>query len=315
MRIELSVIAPFFNEEENVYEFYTRLKTVLLKLNLTHEVILVDDGSSDKTLQILEKIAANDDHVKFISLSRNFGHQAALYAGLENCKGDKIVLIDSDLQDPPEVIEVLWCKMIEGFDIVHARRRVRRGEPLLKKSTANLFYRILSRITSINIPIDTGDFRIVDRRVLTELLRMKDQTKFLRGQFAWLGFRESSIDYEREKRRNGKTNFGYLKMLRFALDGITGFSNAPLKFASFSGIIVSIFAFASIVYVLYAKLVLGKVISGWTSIMVTVLFLGGIQLLSLGIIGEYISRINESVKNRQPYIIVKTNIDHNQEVK
>lgn len=309
MFIELSIIAPFRNEQENVYEFYSRVKNVVNKLNVPYELVFIDDGSSDQTLYVIEKLAAEDKHVKFISFSRNFGHQAALYAGLENCEGNKIVLIDSDLQDPPETIEELWCKLREGYDIVYAKRIVRKGESFLKQNTAKLFYRALNKITSINIPIDTGDFRIVDRRVASELIRMKDHTKFLRGQFAWLGYKETFINYEREKRAKGNTNFSYLKMIRFAMDGITGFSNFPLKFASVSGIIVSLFAFASIIYVVYAKLVLGKVISGWTSIMATVLFLGGIQLLSIGIIGEYISRINDSVRNRQPYVINKTNIE------
>ena len=309
MPVDISVIAPLLNEEKNVYELYNRLSAVLKKLNSTYEIVLVDDGSKDHTLFTLEKIAAEDSHVKFISFSRNFGHQLALYAGLEKCNGNKIILIDGDLQDPPEIIGDLWLKLNEGYDVVYAKRNTRKGESFLKKLTARLFYRILNRITSIDIPVDTGDFRIINRKVANELLRMNDHTKFLRGQIAWLGFKETSISYEREERKNGSTNFGYRKMFRFAFDGITGFSNFPLKFASVSGIIVSLFAFIFIIYILLAKLVWGQTITGWASIMVTILFLGGIQLLSVGIIGEYISRINDSVRNRQLYIINKTNID------
>ena len=308
MPVDISVIAPLLNEEKNVYELYNRLSTVLKKLNNSYEIILVDDGSRDHTLFALEKIAAEDTHVKYISFSRNFGHQLALYAGLEKCSGDNIILIDGDLQDPPEIIGDLWLKLNEGYDVVYAKRNARKGESFLKKLTARLFYRILNRITSIDIPVDTGDFRIINRKVATELLRMNDHTKFLRGQIAWLGFKETYISYKREERKNGNTNFGYRKMFRFAFDGITGFSNFPLKFASVSGIIVSVFAFAFIIYILLAKLVWGQTITGWASTMVTILFLGGIQLLSVGIIGEYISRINDSVRNRQLYIINKTNI-------
>ena len=249
MPVDISVIAPLLNEEKNVYELYNRLSAVLKKLNSTYEIVLVDDGSRDHTLFTLEKIAAEDSHVKFISFSRNFGHQLALYAGLEKCSGNKIILIDGDLQDPPEIIGDLWLKLNEGYDVVYAKRNTRKGESFLKKLTARLFYRILNRITSIDIPVDTGDFRIINRKVANELLRMNDHTKFLRGQIAWLGFKETSISYKREERKNGSTNFGYRKMFRFAFDGITGFSNFPLKFASVSGIIVSLFAFIFIIYI------------------------------------------------------------------
>ena len=308
MPVELSVITPLLNEEENVYELYNRLTAVLLQLGISYEIILVDDGSRDHTLQLIEKICSEDSRIKYISFSRNFGHQLALFAGVEKCSGHNIVLIDGDLQDPPETIAALWNKKNEGYDTVYAKRNIRKGESWLKKATAALFYRLLNKITSINIPVDTGDFRIISRKVADELIRMKDHSKFLRGQIAWLGFKETFISYDREKRKKGNTNFGYAQMLRFAFDGITGFSNFPLKFASISGIIVSLLSFVLIIYVLLAKLVWGQTISGWASIMVTVLFLGGIQLLSVGIIGEYISRINDAVRNRQLYIIEKTNI-------
>ncbi len=310
MPADISVVVPLLNEEENVYELYNRLSAALRSTGATHEMIFVDDGSTDHTLPLIEKIAAEDPFVKFISFSRNFGHQPALYAGIEKSTGKHIVLIDGDLQDPPEAIPGLWSKLQEGYDTVYAKRKRRKGESIIKKLTASFFYRLLNRITSIHIPVDTGDFRIFNRNVATELMKMNDHHKFLRGQIAWLGFKETALFYDREERKRGNTGFGYAKMFRFAFDGITGFSNFPLKFASISGIIVSLLSFFLILYVLWAKLVLGQTISGWASIMVAVLFLGGIQLLSVGIIGEYISRINDNVRNRQLYVIRKSNIEN-----
>jgi polyisoprenyl-phosphate glycosyltransferase len=309
MDLFISVIAPLLNEEDNIYELYNRLSLVLKKININYEIILVDDGSTDQTLNAIQKIASGDNTVKYISFSRNFGHQVAIFAGLEKCRGENIVLIDGDLQDPPEIIEPLLEKLKEGYNIVYAKRTARAGETYLKKATAKFFYRILKKITTVNIPLDTGDFRIMDRKVCEELLKMREHNKFLRGQIAWLGFRESFVEYSREERKKGNSNFSYGKMLSFAFDGITGFSDFPLKIARTSGFIVSFFAFLLILYVLFAKLVWGHTITGWASIMVAVLFLGGIQLLSIGIIGEYISRINDSVRNRQLYIIDKTNIE------
>ena len=308
MSINISVIAPLLNEEQNVNELYSRISIVLKNITDSYEIILVDDGSKDRTLFAIEKFASEDDHLKYISFSRNFGHQLALFAGLEKCKGEYIVLIDGDLQDPPEEIEALFNKCKLGYDIVYSKRILRNGETFLKKFTAKFFYRLLNKMTTINIPVDTGDFRIMNRKVCEELLLMKDHNKFLRGQIAWLGFKESFIEYKREERKNGHTNFSYNTMLRFAIDGITGFSNFPLKFASMSGLVMSLFSFLYIVFVLMAKLIWGRTITGWASLMVSILFLGGIQLLSIGIIGEYISRINDAVRNRQLYIINKTNI-------
>lgn len=309
MPVEISVIVPLLNEEQNVFELYSRLTNVLKKIATSYEIIFIDDGSKDNTLFAVEKFAREDIHIKYISFSRNFGHQMAMFSGIEKCKGQYIVLIDGDLQDPPELIEQLIKKCSDGYDMVYAKRKYRKGETFLKKATAKFFYRILNKITEIDIPVDTGDFRIMNRKVCDELLKMKDHNKFLRGQIAWLGFKETFIEYQREQRKNGNTNFDYKTMFRFAIDGITGFSNFPLKFASVSGIVVSFFSFCYIVYVLIAKLAWGQMITGWASMMVTILFLGGIQLLSIGIIGEYISRINDSVRNRQLYIIDKTNIN------
>lgn len=309
MNKELSIVVPIYNEEENLYELYERLTAVVTSLNLPYEIILVDDGSSDHSFQVIRKIAADNLNIKYIRFTRNFGHQNALFAGIEKATGNAIVLIDGDLQDPPEAIRHLWTTLQKGYDVVYAKRNSRTGESSYKKITAALFYRMLNRITHFNIPLDTGDFRIFTNRVAKELLGMPDQTKFLRGQIAWLGFKEHFILYEREKRKKGKSNIGFFRMIRFAFDGITGFSNFPLRFASISGMIVSGFSFLMIIYVLLAKFIWHETITGWTSLMVTILFLGGIQLLSIGIIGEYISRINNGVRNRKQYVVDETNIN------
>jgi dolichol-phosphate mannosyltransferase len=309
MTKELSIVVPVYNEEENLYELYERLIQVLSSLKLTYEIILVDDGSKDHSFQVIKKIASENTNIKYIRFTRNFGHQSALFAGIEKVSGKAIVLMDGDLQDPPEEIRELWTTLHHGYDVVYAKRNSRNGERASKKISAALFYRILNKITHFNIPVDTGDFRIFTQRVAKELLEMNDHAKFLRGQIAWLGFKEHFILYEREKRKKGKSNFGFSTMMRFAIDGITGFSNFPLKFASISGLIVSAFSFLMIIYVLLAKFIWHHTITGWTSLMVTILFLGGIQLLSIGIIGEYISRINDGVKNRKPYIVDQTNFN------
>ena len=309
MTKELSIVVPVYNEEENIYELYERLIQVLSSLNLTYEIILVDDGSKDHSFQVIKKIASENTNIKFIRFTRNFGHQSALFAGIEKASGKAIVLMDGDLQDPPEEIRELWTTLQQGYDVVYAKRNSRKGEHASKKISAALFYRLLNKITHIHIPVDTGDFRIFTQRVAKELLEMNDHAKFLRGQIAWLGFKEHFILYEREKRKKGNSNFGFSTMMRFAIDGITGFSNFPLKFASISGLIVSAFSFLMIIYVLLEKFVWHHTITGWTSLMVTILFLGGIQLLSIGIIGEYISRINDGVKNRKLYIVDQTNFN------
>ncbi len=307
MSIEISVIAPFYNEEENVMEFCQRTLAIMNSMQLRFELLLVDDGSKDNTLLVIEKLAATHENIRFISFTRNFGHQLALFAGISAAQGQHLILMDGDLQDPPELIPKLYHQLQKGYDVVYAKRNSRSGESALKKTTANLFYRILNRITRFSIPVDTGDFRIFNRQVADELMKMQDHSKFLRGQMAWLGFRESAMSFDREKRKNGTTGFSYSRMFRFAFDGITGFSDFPLKFASYSGIVVSLLSFVLIIYVLVAKYLLGQTITGWASLMVTILFLGGIQLLSIGIIGEYISRINDKVRNRQLYVVKKTN--------
>jgi polyisoprenyl-phosphate glycosyltransferase len=306
---EISIIIPVYNEELNLDSLYERVKNVFLKLNVGHEYIFVNDGSKDKSLEKIKSIAQKDANVKYISFSRNFGHQIAVTAGLEKSIGKAVVIIDADLQDPPELIEEMYKKYKEGFQNVYARRKTRKGESPLKKFTAKMFYRILSSVTNISIPVDTGDFRIIDRKIVEGLKQMPEQHKFLRGQISWIGFSQTYVEYDREERQEGKTGYTYRKMIRFALDGITSFSNTPLKLATTAGFVTFIISFVLICYALYSKFFLNETtIRGWTSLMVSVLFIGSIQLLSIGIIGEYISRLSDNVRNRPKYIIEESNI-------
>jgi dolichol-phosphate mannosyltransferase len=305
--MKYSVIIPVYNEEENVYALYERLTGVMEKLSPDFELVFINDGSRDKTFPLVKALSVNDNRVKYINLSRNFGHQIAVSAGLDACLGDRVVIIDADLQDPPELIAEMDQKMNDGFQVVYARRRKRQGESVSKLLTARLFYRLLANIASIDIPLDTGDFRIMDRKVVNVLKAMPEQNKFLRGQISWIGFRQTFVEYDRSERHGGKTGYTYAKMFRFALDGITSFSDAPLRLASWMGFVVSGFAFLALIYAFWGKFVLHQSVPGWASIIVSVLFLGGIQLLSLGFIGEYLSRISANVKQRPLYIVDETN--------
>jgi len=307
--IELSVIIPVFNEQEIIPQLYNRLNAAVEPITPNYEFIFVNDGSKDATLFRLIELTENDKRVKFINFSRNFGHQIAVTAGLDYCKGNAVVIIDGDLQDPPELIPELYKKYKEGNEVVYAKRVKRKGESIFKLVTAKLFYRLLKRITSVDIPMDVGDFRLVDRKIVDYLKLMPEQNKFLRGQIAWLGFRQTYVDFERDSRTTGKTGYPLSKMIKFALDGITGFSNSPLRLVTNLGLIISFVAFMVILYALYSHYFLHQTITGWTSLIISSMFIGGIQLLSVGIIGEYISRINTNVRNRPLYIVEKTNIE------
>lgn len=310
----LSVIIPIYNESDNIDLLYSRLGSVLNKMeNSTYEMVFVNDGSADNSLELIQKLAQKDDKIKFINFSRNFGHQIAVTAGLDHCNGDAIVIIDADLQDPPELILDLMKKYQEGFQVVYAKRKSRKGESYLKKLTAKWFYRILSKITSVEIPVDTGDFRIIDRKIVDVLMQMPEKQKFLRGQISWVGYNQTFVEYERDERHAGETGYTYRKMIQFALDGITSFSNFPLKFATMAGFIVSGIAFLVMIYTLFSRFVLQETQPGWTSLMLSVLFIGGIQLIGIGIIGEYISRISDNVRNRPLYIVADSNIEKNKE--
>lgn len=306
---ELSIITPIYNEESGIGELYIRLKNVAAGITRNYEIIFVNDGSKDGSLQQIIKLSYSDSHVKYISFSRNFGHQVAISSGIDFAKGNAVVIIDGDLQDPPELIPELYKKYQEGFKVIYAKRISREGETIYKKVTASIFYRLLKRITSIDIPLDTGDFRLIDKNVVEQLKRMPEKSKFLRGQIAWLGFKQTFVEFERDARKYGNTGFTTKKMFHFALDGITGFSDLPLRFASWLGLFVSGFAFIVIMYAIYSKFILKEVISGWTSIIMSTMFIGGIQLLTIGIIGEYINRINKESRNRPLYIIEDSNIN------
>lgn len=306
-KIDLSVIIPIYNEEMNLVPMNNRIIAALSPLGIQYEIVYVNDGSKDNSLPIIMGLSEENASVKFIDFSRNFGHQIAISAGLEHAVGERIVIMDGDGQDPPELIPDLLKKSLEGFEVVYAKRKKRKGESFLKKLTAKLFYRFLANITQIEIPLDTGDFRLIHRKVQKVLLNMPEQHKYLRGQIAWIGFNSTFVEYDREERMGGNTKFTYGKMMRFATDGISGFSNWPLKVATMLGFAVSGIAFMLIIYSLYQKFY-GFTEVGWTSLHISVLFLGGVQLLGIGILGEYLGRVSENVKNRPTYIVKNSNI-------
>jgi polyisoprenyl-phosphate glycosyltransferase len=309
--IELSVIVPLFNEEQNIGALNERIITVLASMSISNEIIYINDGSKDKTLPLVVGLTHQFPNVKYIDFSRNFGHQQAISAGIKFAKGKYLVIMDGDGQDPPELIPELYYKAISGFEVVYAKRKKRQGEGLLKKFTAKLFYRILAKITNIEIPVDTGDFRIIHQKVQRILNQMPEQHKYIRGQIAWIGFNQTFIEYDREERMSGQTKFTYRKMIGFAIDGISGFSTWPLKVATISGFIVSFISFMLIIYSLYQKF-FGETEKGWTSLNISVLFIGGIQLIGIGILGEYLGRVSENVKNRPHYIVRDSNFNSNE---
>ncbi|MBI2968667.1 MAG: glycosyltransferase family 2 protein [Bacteroidetes bacterium] len=304
-----SVIIPVYNEVRNIDLLTARLRPVLETITTNHEIIFINDGSTDDTLLKIKNLAATDSKVKFLSFSRNFGQQVAIAAGLKCAKGDLAVIMDGDLQDPPELIPELLKKYHEGYKVVYAKRISRKGESWFKKITAKIFYRLLAKLTVIEIPPDTGDFRLIDRQVVDYLNSMPENNKFLRGQIAWIGLKQAYVEFEREKRSAGKSGYSLRKMIRFAFDGITAFSDIPLRLATFLGFIVSLVAFGIIIWALYTKFIFGHAITGWTSLIISTMFIGGIQLLTIGIIGEYISRINTDVRKRPLYVIEDSNVD------
>ncbi len=305
----ISVILPVYNEAENLDNCQKRLAENLDNICSTYEILFVNDGSTDDSLDIIKQLAKKHSTVKYLDLSRNFGQQAAISAGLEHCTGKRIVIMDADLQDPPELITEMNQKMNEGFDVVYGKRERRKGESFLKKFTARLFYRLLARMTNVKIPMDTGDFRMISRKVADILKKMPERDRFIRGQVAWIGFKQTYVSYEREGRIKGRSAWSYKRMFRFAIDGITSFSDFPLRFATFLGIIVSFVSFILILWALYQRFIAHSYVQGWTSLILSVLFIGGVQLLSLGIIGEYISRIGSNVRRRPRYVINEKNTE------
>ena len=301
--IELSLVVPIHNERAGLDDFFARVLPVLDKVGRSFEIICVDDGSTDGSLERLLAIREQIPNLKVLSLSRNFGKDVALSAGFEHLNGAAAVPIDADLQDPPELIAQMVEKWREGFDVVYATRARRRGESFLRRFSARYFYRIFDRITDTPIPPDTGDFRLLDRRVVEILVRLPERTRFMKGLFAWVGFRQTALIFDRPERRSGRTKWTYWRLWNFALDAITSFSSVPLKVWSYVGVVVSIFAFLYALFLAILTIVHGVVVPGYASIMVAVLFLGGVQLITLGIIGEYLARMYNEVKGRPLYIV------------
>lgn len=305
--IDFSCIVPVFNEEEVLVKTYQRLTKVMQSLEGTYEIIFVNDGSKDLTRSILQKLSSEDNCVKALHFSRNFGHQIAITAGANYASGKAVVVIDADLQDPPELIIQMVEKWKEGYQVVYAQRIKRNGETFFKKQSASLFYRILSKLTDINIPVDTGDFRLMDAQVCRELASLHEKNPFVRGQVSWLGFKQTAIHYERDERAAGETKYPLQKMIKLSIDGITSFSYRPLKLASYLGVITAFIGFVYSLIVLFQKFFTNTTLTGWTSIIILQLVFGGIILFILGLIGEYIGRIYDEVKDRPLYIIEEEN--------
>ena len=305
---KLSIVIPMYYEEEVAQECYNRITTVCKSIeNYEYEIIFVNDGSKDKTLEILEKIANNDKSAKVISFSRNFGHQCAVTAGLKYVSGDAIVIIDSDLQDPPELIPEMLKLWEQSNEVIYGKRKKREGESRFKLLTASMFYKTLNALSDVEIPKNTGDFRLVDRKVVDVINSLPEHNKFLRGLFSWVGYKQYAFEYERKERFAGKTKYPLKKMLKLAADGIISFSTKPLKLLGGLGILSIFISFIILVYAVLSFLFSwNNITAGWTSIMVAITFFAGVQLLSIWMISEYIGRIYDETKQRPQYIIDKT---------
>jgi glycosyltransferase involved in cell wall biosynthesis len=300
-KLTLSVVVPAYNEEEVLPELHRRLSAVLDTLGVEWEILYINDGSTDGTLEVVNGF--NDPRVALIDLSRNFGKEIAMTAGLDHARGDAVVVIDADLQDPPELIPELVQKWQEGFDVVYARRSVREGETFVKKATAKLFYRSIQSISRVKIPPDTGDFRLLSRRAVESLKLLREQHRFMKGLFAWIGYPQVAVYYRRDPRFAGKTKWNYWRLWNFAIEGITSFSIAPLKLATYVGLLTAVGAFLAAGMVVYKTIFYGEPVRGYPSLMVVVLFLGGVQLMSLGMIGEYLGRMFNETKQRPLYLV------------
>ncbi len=301
---EFSIIVPVYNEASGLSELYRRLRAVMDELGSSWELVLVDDGSRDESAREIALLSRLDRRVRGIGLSRNFGFQIAVTAGLDASRGEAVILMDADLQDPPEVIPEMVAQWREGFEVVYGVRAEREGETWFKRTTASGFYRLIRRITNVNIPLDTGDFRLMDRRVVEAIREMPEHNRFLRGMVSWVGFKQTGITYKRQPRFAGKTSFTIAKMWRFALDAITGFSYVPLQLATYLGLVVALLSGLAIFAVIVLRLFgAGQPLLGQATTLVAVLFMGAIQLICLGIIGEYLGRIYDEVKRRPLYLV------------
>jgi len=301
----LSIVTPMYNEGPNIEAFYNQISEVISKIPQigSYEIICVNDGSVDDTEEKLFEIHKKDSSVKIISFSRNFGQQAALTAGLDHATGDVVVPIDADLQDPPEMIETMFQKWLEGYDVVYAVRTVREGETWVKTSTAYLFYWLMSKVSGVKIPRNTGDFRLIDSKVIKSLKELRETQRFMKGLFTWVGYKSIGVEYVRKPRFRGMTKWNYRKLISFAIEGITSFSYVPLRISFFFGILLSVASFLYALFLIGFKVFLGNNAEGYTSMMVVVLFSTGVQLFSLGLIGEYIGRIYSESKHRPIYIV------------
>ncbi len=300
----LSVVVPAYNEEAVLPEFHRRLALVFDTLaDYDCEVVYVNDGSRDRTQFIIDRLAVADVRVASVDLSRNFGKEIAMTAGLDHARGDAVIVIDADLQDPPELIQELIKEWKSGCDVVYATRTVREGETWLKKATAAWFYRLIQQVSRVKIPANTGDFRLMSRRSVNALVALREQHRFMKGLFAWVGFPSKAVAYQRDPRFAGETKFNYWKLWNFALEGITSFTTAPLKAATYLGLCTSLFAFFYGAWIIFKTLIYGDIVRGYPTIMVTILFLGGMQLFFIGVIGEYVGRIFNETKARPLYFV------------
>ena len=299
----LSIVSPVYNEAENLGEFYSRVINATDNLNLEIEIIYINDGSQDSTIDIITKQRQIDNRITIIDLSRNFGKEIALTAGLDYSSGDAVIVIDADLQDPPELIPKLVEKWREGYDVVNAKRIKRKGESLLKKVMSYIYYRLLFYLSDINVPRDTGDFRLLNKNALDALLKLREKHRYMKGLFVWVGFKQKEIEYEREARFKGKTKWGFFSLFNLAFDGLTSFSIMPLRLASTIGFLAALIGFFYGAVIVFKTLFFHEPVAGFTSLVVLITFFGGIQLLSIGIIGEYIGRIFNETKNRPLYVV------------
>ena len=301
--ILLSVVVPAYNEEEVLPEFHKRISNVLDSMAVNAEIIYVNDGSTDKSLEIMQDIQEKDHSAAIVDLSRNFGKEIALTAGLDHASGDAVVVIDADLQDPPELIPQLVKHWKEGYDVVYAKRIDRDGETVIKKVTAYVFYRLIQKVSRVKIPEDTGDFRLLSRRAVNSLNQLREHHRFMKGLYAWIGYPQKAVPYQRDRRYAGQTKWNYWKLWNFALEGITSFSIAPLKLATYLGLITALSAFIYALFIVFKTLIYGEPVRGYPSLMVAILFFGGTQLFFTGVLGEYLGRMFNESKRRPLYFL------------